>query len=167
MNSTTSAYRKSFVYVLAGICCLVMFVAWACSLTGMFDGGLMRSQGFSTFIILFVVPVGVSMSFLATQRKPVMLVEKDTLELRSGIFPWRVVTLQREDIESVETDYHPDTTKCDLVISLADNAPSALRAPTVWRKTDRRGCYFNLSNTTITPPQAEAAISEWLGRSGK
>lgn len=165
MEPSRLAYRNRFVHLTAAIGCLVMFAVWSGSLGGVIDGGLIQTKIFSAFVLFFVVPLGLYMGFLVFNRTPVFALRGDDLELSSSVFPWRKIVLHREDIESVTTNYYPESTKCDLVIVLADHAQPNLQRAKLWLKAKGRECYFSLLNTTISPPEAEEAVAQWLRES--
>lgn len=162
MGTALLVYRNRFSYLLVGAGCLLMFLLWAGSSADLVEGELLNSRIFSVFVLLFVVPVGIYVGFLAVQRTPVIAIEGDSLKLSHGVFPWRKAELHREEIESVSSDFIPESTKCNLIIVLKETAPSNLLRSRVWLRTKNRECFFSLSNTTVPPKQVEEAISRWL-----
>ncbi len=122
------------------------------------DGASVRVWGFTLFVFLFVVPVGLWALYLAFTRNPVLIVGMDFVEIGSCIYPRRKCRIYGSDILDVKTHWVRlgGDQRSDLIFYVKRDAYTRLSRSKVWRKKDprRRALYWDFSNAEIDPIDA-------------
>lgn len=105
------------------------------------------------FIFCFILPAFAYFCFLWSKRHVSILTISDLeLELRSGLFLHRTLTLPKSSIEKVATNWEGEGSESpmDLIFVLRDDASAIARTSPVL-KFRKDGWHFDLSTADLSP----------------
>lgn len=156
-------HRRAEPYALGVFVCLAFVTVWMFERFRGIGAGFVLSPGFSAFVFLFVVPMGLLLVYRLLNREPVVAVRGDFVHVSNSTLGWRKSVLPASDIEAVETDWIRGTSHARIVFCVAPKrfAEQSWRGP--WIRRANGKLYLDIVNTDSSPDVAVAKLRQALG----
>lgn len=161
MESSIFSYRSKTNLSYAACVLFAFLTSWMLGVSNFFDIPFLKSRGFSMFVIFLILPAFIYLLYLISRNDPVVEVDNTMIRLRGVLFPWRQLSIQYDEFESMSTNHEPDTVPCDLCFAIVSDHYWRLRASPIWRTKDDKQhvLYFDVANTTTSPEQVVKVIN--------
>ena len=168
MQEPQYLYRSTWIQLAATAICSVFIVTFfnlALSLQGFEGWSTGAVLGFSSFVFLFVAPVGIWALCLAMTKEPLLVVGSDYLELSSYLFPKKkLLRVETAELLNVDTNASKNNERSDLIFFLTDEAYERLSRLKIWRRRDPeiKAVFWSFTNTQFNHAQAVELIRNQL-----
>ncbi|MAC54804.1 MAG: hypothetical protein CME31_19880 [Gimesia sp.] len=173
MQEPQPVYRSTWVHLAAATICSIFIVSFfnlALRPQGFEGWSLGAILGFSSFVFLFVLPVGIWAICLALTKEPLLIVGTDFLDLYSYFFPKKkLLRIEVREIENVDTNASKSSERTDLIFFLTDEAYERLSSLKLWRRRDPKikAVFWSFVNTQLNHAQAVELIRNQLSLSSQ
>ncbi|WP_417385529.1 hypothetical protein [Gimesia sp.] len=173
MQESQPVYRSFWIHLAAaGVCSVfvVTFFNLALGSEGFAGWSLGAILGFSSFVFLFVLPVGIWSICLALTKEPLLIVDTDFLDLYSYFFPKKkLLRIEAREIQNVDTNASKNSERTDLIFFLTDEAYERLSPLKLWRRRDPKikAVFWSFANTQLNHAQAVELIRKQLSLSSQ
>lgn len=164
-NVPTRIYRSRTIMLTMVVGYASFILLWL-----MHELGIVKIEGasslpFRLFILGFVFPGYLLLTFIwMSRRRPLLILDLDALEMRSGWLLTHSIVLPYETIKTVSTNWtgYNEDSPSDLIFRLSDQGQRLAEASKVLR-TNGETWSFLFAPAEIPPPSAVELIASRIG----